>query len=41
VVSAATDDFTQVHMGMGDMRSQIINAFLFLQFADNERNTNA
>jgi hypothetical protein len=39
-VSVATQDFADVHLGMGDMRSQIINALLFLQFTDNERTDN-
>lgn len=37
----AIEDFAKCHVGMGDMRSQIINALLFLQFTDNERTDNA
>jgi hypothetical protein len=40
VVNVATQDFADVHLDMGDMRSQIINALLFLQFTDSERVTN-
>lgn len=33
-------DFGKVRLGVDDMRCQIINALLFLQFTDNERANN-